>query len=215
MHTPNSGGEVGRLEPSAEEHWQRLRRQVEWADESWLGFLFCQSPHVAATNRRLLAKAEPLPAADRRLAALLNNAGNGLLEGGDHARARQAFEQAVALNRRLMETTGETLGTLRGLSTSLNGLGNAQLEEHDVSGAGAAYQEALGLRQRVMAMDETLRWVEVLGETPQTMGEFADRLSTVATVRRELGDHGGAEAAAEEAETIRRRLKSIGVGRAE
>ena len=43
--------EVSRLAPSDEVHWQRLRRQVEWANGFWLGFLFCQSPQVAATIR--------------------------------------------------------------------------------------------------------------------------------------------------------------------
>ena len=44
-------GEVSRLAPNAEAQWQRLRRQVERASGFWLGFLFCQSPQIAATIR--------------------------------------------------------------------------------------------------------------------------------------------------------------------
>ena len=71
----------------------------------------------------------------------------------------------------------------------------------------------------VAAMEESVklfrRLVDVLGETPQTMGELAIRLGTIAKMRREAGDPAGAAAADEEADTIQRRLNSIAAGRAE
>ena len=42
---------IAALDRASEEQWQRLRRQVEWASAFWLGFVFCQSPQIAATFR--------------------------------------------------------------------------------------------------------------------------------------------------------------------
>ena len=42
---------VAALDSDGKAQWQRLRRQIEWANGFWLGFLFCQSPQVAATIR--------------------------------------------------------------------------------------------------------------------------------------------------------------------
>ena len=46
-----SDDRVAALDSDGKAQWQRLRRQVEWATGFWLGFLFCQSPQVAATIR--------------------------------------------------------------------------------------------------------------------------------------------------------------------
>ncbi|MEZ4409488.1 MAG: hypothetical protein R3A52_23905 [Polyangiales bacterium] len=39
------------LGPNGEAEWQRLRRQLEYADGFWLGFVFTRSPAVCVTLR--------------------------------------------------------------------------------------------------------------------------------------------------------------------
>ena len=52
-HVASQSDDESVLDPAAEAEWQVLRRQIEFATEFWLGFIFCPSPlPVAALRRR-------------------------------------------------------------------------------------------------------------------------------------------------------------------
>ncbi|MBL8658649.1 MAG: hypothetical protein JNM75_02710, partial [Rhodospirillales bacterium] len=143
---------------------------------------------------------------ERERAAADSELGNVLVQGGDLAGARTAYEESLALARRLAADNPGSAEARRDVSVSLSKLGNVLVAGGHLAGAKAAYEEVLALALRLAA------------DSPGSAAarrDVAGSLEKLGDVLVESGVLAGAKDAYEESLALARRLAADNPGSAE
>jgi tetratricopeptide (TPR) repeat protein len=132
-----------------------------------------------------------------RTAFALADIGRVKLEMGNHAGARQAYEEALGIARDHVARGSTSEQWPKYLSWNLDYIGDLCLKEGDLAGARRAYEESLAIHR-----DHVARFPAYM----EYSWAMAKSLANLGDVAREAGDAAGAERLHLEAHAIRREI---------